>query len=460
MPPEAGAVVETQDRSTNSCTAHRRFQLYLLLAAGDVLALVLGFGLASRVLPDTGHIFQLMPLLLVLAPMHAVIAFQLGAYGLIALRSWTRGLRYALTALFLAALSILAISIAWDLETDLSLPFLLLGLLQSVVSILVARQLIDQLSLRLLPEGPVDVVLLTDRPESCAELAHPVVDARQLSAACNLDCPDALDRLGRAIGRADRVLVACAAEDRQRWVTALKGSGVDVEILLPEFEDLGVLRIEREQGRLTACVATGRLALRQRVLKRAFDVATVLWLAPMLLLMLAVVSIAIKLDDGGPIFFVQRRIGQGNRFFNLYKFRTMRVESLDRAGAQSTARGDPRVTRVGRFLRSTSIDELPQLFNVLTGSMSIVGPRPHAPGSRAEDQLFWAVDQRYWLRHATKPGLTGLAQVRGFRGATDSRAALLNRIQADLEYLAGWSLWRDIRILAATVGVLAHPNAY
>ncbi|MBO9623902.1 MAG: sugar transferase [Sphingomonas sp.] len=204
----------------------------------------------------------------------------------------------------------------------------------------------------------------------------------------------------------------------------------------------------------------GQLALHERVLKRAFDLVTVLWLLPLLFLALALVSVAIKLEDGGPVFFVQRRIGHGNRFFDLYKFRTMRVEALDLRGTKSAVRGDPRITRIGAFLRSTSIDELPQLLNVLAGSMSIVGPRPHAVGSKAGDELFWVVDERYWLRHAAKPGLTGLAQVRGYRGATDTRAAIVNRIQADLEYLVGWSLWRDIRILAATIGVLAHPNAY
>src|SRR5690606_21125947 len=200
-----------------------------------------------------------------------------------------------------------------------------------------------------------------------------------------------------AVWRADRVLVACAVEDRQLWVTALKGSGIDVELMLPEFETLGVLSIDRHQGRLTACVAKSQLALRQRMLKRVFDILVVLWLLPLLVMTLLLVSLAIKLDDGGPVFFVQRRIGQGNRFFDLIKFRTMRVDMLDGVGMRSTGRNDVRVTRVGDFLRRTSMDELPQLINVALGSMSIVGPRPHAPGSTAEDQLFWTVDQRYWL---------------------------------------------------------------
>ena len=144
----------------------------------------------------------------------------------------------------------------------------------------------------------------------------------------------------------------------------------------------------------------------------------------------------------------------------MYKFRSMAVSSHDPEGRRSTGRDDQRITRIGRIIRRTSIDELPQLLNVLLGDMSIVGPRPHALGSQAGDKLFWEVDDRYWLRHALKPGLTGLAQVRGLRGTTEREADLANRLDADLEYLHGWSLWRDLRILLATARVLVHDRAY
>jgi lipopolysaccharide/colanic/teichoic acid biosynthesis glycosyltransferase len=144
----------------------------------------------------------------------------------------------------------------------------------------------------------------------------------------------------------------------------------------------------------------------------------------------------------------------------MYKFRSMAMHRLDHDGQSSTSRDDERITRVGRFIRRTSIDELPQLFNVLAGDMSIVGPRPHAIGSQAGNKLFWEVDQRYWLRHALKPGLTGLAQVRGLRGTTERESDLASRLNADLEYLNGWSLWRDIGIVVATAGVVVHDRAY
>ena len=126
----------------------------------------------------------------------------------------------------------------------------------------------------------------------------------------------------------------------------------------------------------------------------------------------------------------------------------------------AAVRTDDRITRVGRVIRATSVDELPQLLNVLLGSMSIVGPRPHALGSLAGQQLFWEVDERYWHRHALKPGITGLAQVRGFRGATHRRDDLTQRLQADLEYILGWSVWRDFGILVSTVRVVVHRNAF
>ena len=171
-------------------------------------------------------------------------------------------------------------------------------------------------------------------------------------------------------------------------------------------------------------------------------------------------AIAIKLEDGGPVLFRQQRVGRRNLMFSIYKLRTMKVDRNDAHGQRSASKDDDRVTMVGRFLRRTSIDELPQLFNVLRGDMSLVGPRPHAIGSLAGDKLFWEVDQRYWQRHSLRPGLTGLAQIRGLRGATDHEADLSSRLQADLEYISGWTIWRDVRIIMATTRVLLHDRAF
>jgi lipopolysaccharide/colanic/teichoic acid biosynthesis glycosyltransferase len=160
------------------------------------------------------------------------------------------------------------------------------------------------------------------------------------------------------------------------------------------------------------------------------------------------------------VLFRQPRIGRDARAFQIYKFRSMRTDRADHRAETLTRRDDDRVTSVGRFLRKTSIDELPQLFNVLRGDMSIVGPRPHAAAAKAGESLYWEVDDRYWERHCIKPGMTGLAQVRGHRGATDHHQDLIDRLQSDLEYVTAWSILRDIRIIVMTLGVLVHHKAY
>jgi lipopolysaccharide/colanic/teichoic acid biosynthesis glycosyltransferase len=275
-----------------------------------------------------------------------------------------------------------------------------------------------------------------------------------------MHCPEMYDQLAKTLREADRVVVKCALDKRVAWAHALKGANVQAEILAPELGEIKPMAIAEFGGSPTIIVAKGPLGLAARVMKRAFDVAfasSALFIcAPLLVL----TALAIKVSGPGPIFFTQLRIGRGNGMFRMFKFRSMRVEASDGRGAASTLRDDQRITTVGRFIRKTSIDELPQLINVLIGDMSVVGPRPHAVGSRAENLLFWEIDHRYWHRHAAKPGLTGLAQVRGFRGATERRGDLTNRLQADLEYLNYWSIWRDLKIILRTFAVLVHRNAY
>lgn len=272
--------------------------------------------------------------------------------------------------------------------------------------------------------------------------------------------PHMLNRLAVQLDGVDRVIIACPPERRHVWSVLLKGSSVNGFILSSELDDLGAIGIGSFAGRRTLAVACAPLDLTRRAMKRALDLALtvpgLIFLAPLVI----AVAIAIKLDSKGPVFFLQPRVGRGNRIFLTYKFRSMYHALGDVEGKQSTQEADARVTRVGRFIRSTSIDELPQLINVIRGEMSLVGPRPHALGSLAGNELFWEVDERYWHRHALKPGLTGLAQVRGYRGETKERKDLANRLSADLEYLAGWTILRDIQILMATLRVVVHRKAY
>jgi lipopolysaccharide/colanic/teichoic acid biosynthesis glycosyltransferase len=200
----------------------------------------------------------------------------------------------------------------------------------------------------------------------------------------------------------------------------------------------------------------------QAAVKRITDVV----LASMALLVLGVpmllLAAVMRLESDDPALFRQKRIGLHNRPFTMLKFRTMRAGVEDAAGmCRQATRDDPRVTPLGRFLRRTSMDELPQLLNVLAGDMSLVGPRPHAPGTCAAGRPFETITDRYAQRHCVKPGMTGLAQVRGWRGETDTVEKLLRRVDSDLEYIASWSLRRDLAIIARTAAtVLLMRNAY
>jgi len=173
----------------------------------------------------------------------------------------------------------------------------------------------------------------------------------------------------------------------------------------------------------------------------------VLLLAPLALL----IAIAIKLDSPGPVFFRQPRRGLNNEHFILYKFRSMYTHLSDIDAIRQTSRDDPRVTRVGKWLRRLSFDELPQLWNVMRGEMSLVGPRPHAPTMRVEGELLETASSEYLLRYRVKPGITGWAQVHGIRGEVVKREDLRRRITYDLEYISAWSIWLDLKILFLTV---------
>jgi exopolysaccharide biosynthesis polyprenyl glycosylphosphotransferase len=177
--------------------------------------------------------------------------------------------------------------------------------------------------------------------------------------------------------------------------------------------------------------------------------------------LLLVIAVAIKLDSRGPILFRQLREGFNNQTFRVYKFRSMYDDRTELDGINQASRNDPRVTRVGRILRMTSLDELPQIFNVLQGDMSLVGPRPHAVSTRAGGRLFSDVVGSYAARHKVKPGITGWAQVCGWRGETDTEDKLIKRFEHDLYYIENWSLWLDLYILFRTIGsVLLPRNAF
>jgi Undecaprenyl-phosphate glucose phosphotransferase len=197
------------------------------------------------------------------------------------------------------------------------------------------------------------------------------------------------------------------------------------------------------------------------VAKRAFDLVFGVLLLVLCAPVMLAAAIAVKLDSRGPVLFRQKRYGFNNELVEMWKFRSMHVGDLDHAAAKLVTRDDPRVTRVGRFIRKTSIDELPQLINVIGGSLSLVGPRPHALSAKAENQLYEKVVDGYFARHKVKPGVTGWAQVNGWRGETDTAEKIQKRVEYDLYYIENWSLGLDLRILLKTpLSLFSTRNAY
>ena len=437
-----------------------RYRFYLGLVVMDSLAIFLGFWVAA--LARHGEVFGAngWNLSLLIAPIYLGIALQSHAYGYQTLVNWLGGLGKALTA-FVCALAVV-LFVAFYTHDTLKFSRLVSGLSYFTVGgfLIAGRYAFSRIVRYVASDNLRDELIIVDR---CAPIT--VRNARILNAQAHhlrptLQDPAVLDCLGQLVQNADYVVVCCPPEDRTIWSLMLKGTGVQGYVTAPEFDSLGANRLESYHGHCVMQVGAGPLDIRSRILKRAMDLAFTVPAIVLLMPLLLVVALLIKLDSPGPVLFRQARMGRGNRLFSVLKFRSMHIDQCDAHGAQSASRGDQRITRVGRFIRASSLDELPQLFNVLRGEMSLVGPRPHALGSLAGQELFWNVDDRYWHRHSLKPGITGLAQIRGLRGATSCREDLARRLQADLEYMGNWSIWNDLAILVRTVSVMVHANAF
>lgn len=438
----------------------RRLQSYLALMCADMAMLFVGFACAGWFYLGLSGISSGLVLAQLLLPVFLTIALYNGAYSRRALEDVVYGGARAVLALGISSAVVVFIAFYTKSSQEFSRVTFTLSALGAAVLLPWCRaQMRTFVIWRCGHKVLNELVIRDEGPDiNLPGIRH--IDAERYGLVPRLSDPVALDRIGSVLRNVDRVVVSCLPERRAAWALILKGANIEGEVIDDSIVALGARGARQAGGRGLLLVSLGPLGLRARAIKRLFDLAVagsaLLFLAPLLVL----TAVLIKLQDGGPVLFVQRRMGRGNTFFSMYKFRSMAVSRLDHDGVCSTTRDDARVTRIGRFIRRTSIDELPQLLNVLLGDMSIVGPRPHAIGSQAGDKLFWEVDQRYWLRHALKPGLTGLAQIRGFRGATEKESDLAGRLNADLEYLSGWSLWRDVTITLATAKVLVHDRAY
>ncbi|HDZ0678452.1 TPA: undecaprenyl-phosphate glucose phosphotransferase [Klebsiella pneumoniae] len=252
-------------------------------------------------------------------------------------------------------------------------------------------------------------------------------------------------------GKIDRIYIAMNMQEEakiKKIVQQLTDTTCSV-LLIPDIFTFNILQARTEEinGVPVVPLFDTPLSGINMIFKRLEDiiVSTVILLliSPVLL----IISVAVKFSSPGPVLFRQLRYGMDGKPIRVWKFRSMRVMENDENVVQAT-KNDIRVTKVGKFLRSTSLDELPQFFNVWCGQMSVVGPRPHAV---AHNEQYRALIQGYMLRHKVKPGITGLAQINGWRGETDTLEKMEKRIEYDLLYIRGWSIWLDLKIIFLTV---------
>jgi len=286
----------------------------------------------------------------------------------------------------------------------------------------------------------------TEAPRSSAPIFH------QLDALAAHVRETAIGELWLALPLSEERLV-------HRCIELFRDTLVNIRFL-PDVQGLsvnrgGVLNLFGAPAISLSASSMSRDAMTEKeTFDRLFAAFVLLVISPVLV----AIAIAIKLSSRGPVLFRQKRKGLDGRVFKIYKFRTMRPHGLAHGVVQQATRNDPRVTAVGRFLRRTSLDELPQFFNVLRGEMSVVGPRPHA---LEHDELYKPLIEGYLDRYRAKPGITGWAQVNGFRGETDKIEKMVARVEHDLYYLQHWSFALDMRIVAATVlKGFTHSTAY
>lgn len=447
----------------------RRKRIYLLFAQFclDLMFIAGSFAVSGLVYHFSGYLeksggdpSQIFPMLGMILPLYVLFGIYNKTFGLSkSLVQLNEALPHAFEAFLASIVGFLVLLFFTKTTDNYSRVLIFFGSIVSLGALAVSRLFIITIAEKVSGGKLFATLYLHDFP-AAPQHQDGAMTADELGIKPDLTNANSVKRLGLITHDLDNLVVSCPLERRNVWAAALRTVDVQCEIVIPELIELAPIGISRRDGSSTVSLilSAGQLSLQQRIFKRTFDLVVaivgIILLAPIFIIF----AVAIKLESKGPVFFKQERIGLNNRAFRILKFRSMRP-SADQA-FKGTERGDPRITRIGAFIRSTSIDELPQLFNVLLGDMSIVGPRPHAEGSLAGGSLFWEIDTAYWNRHVVKPGLTGLAQVRGFRGNTFEHEHLSRRLEADLEYISNWSIIRDMQIVILTFSVLLHRNAF
>jgi Undecaprenyl-phosphate glucose phosphotransferase len=451
-----------------------------------VMMLASGMAAAWFLLPQpTGHGFVVVCDLLGTCAMTIYFLQRFWAYTIPALGALVRQMRALLGALIGAFVTVTGVMFLLGIDV---MPYRL-WLLGWMLAILVT-----------LPVFRLVLARVIATAEMRGDLAR-----RAVIVGGGKSCEDLIARLERSGGKSIRILGVFDDRDDERspvkigrfrkigtfseLETYARDNYIDLLIVaLPATAEERILHLVRKLWELPIDVRIAAHASRLKLSKRAytyigdvpflavFDRPLSDWNAAMkavfdrivavLALMLLspvmiVTAIAVRTTSNGPIFFRQVRHGFNNELIRVFKFRSMYVEQSDYAGLKQVTKNDPRVTAVGRFIRKTSIDELPQLFNVLLGDLSLVGPRPHAIKSLAGSRLYQDTVEGYYARHRMKPGITGWAQINGWRGETDTAEKIERRVECDLHYIENWSLGLDIYILAMTpVSLFNTKNAY
>ncbi|QDJ08317.1 Glycosyltransferase protein PslA [Roseomonas mucosa] len=278
---------------------------------------------------------------------------------------------------------------------------------------------------------------------------------RQVLAVLQDDMPENMVMLDQLIEQGEVDIIALAGMDAEGIQAICEEFGDRPVHICVGFDAVALERAARGSSHLDDPVLLrllpGQFDDWRDSVKRGLDIALVMASLPLIAPVLIMAAIAIKLDSPGPVFFRQWRFGLGTQPVQILKFRSMYTDRGDTTGEARTTARDSRVTRVGRILRRTSIDELPQLLNVLRGDMSLVGPRPHATHMKVEGNYYFEAVEHYRLRHRVKPGLTGWAQVNGSRGEVDTLDKAYRRVDLDLWYINNWSITLDLKIIFKTV---------
>ncbi len=422
---------------------------------------------------------------LLAAIFYAGLAEAIGAYDVDVRFSMRNGLGRVLTALFGTAMFAMTIAFFLKVSEDFSRWWSITWFMGSATAIGVARLAVTAWLQGRKREGLFNQrVAIFGASEQGERLARYIkgndrltidligfyddrIDDRTMARTAVLPLRGSLDDLIAEIraGRIDQVIVALpwSAEVRlQNIVAALAVTPVRIR-LAPDLASFAFAQRPLVLlGELPVMTLFERpISGLDRIIKRFEDLLLLAIILPLATPVLLLAALAVRLDSPGPIFFRQNREGFNNKHFRIWKFRSMRTDQLEYNEINQASRLDPRITRVGAILRKTSIDELPQLFNVLSGDMSLVGPRPHAPSTRAGNRVFSDIVQTYAGRHNVKPGITGWAQVNGWRGETDTEEKLIKRLEHDLHYIESWSVGFDLYILIRTAwAVMAPKNAY